>query len=344
MFAFFTGNEVEKYLFYKVPQMLFSDEKFIKLSCEAKLLYGILLDRCGLSKKNKWVDNDGKIFIFFKQDEACEMLGIGKGKAVKVFNELEQIGLICRKKQGQGKPTKIYVCNFTQFIDDNQILACDTDIETLTSAKSKSETSDYQENSQTEVKTSENRKSETSDYRENSQTEVLTSKNRKSALPKIESLYIYSMNQTKMNQTNQSIYQNSDIEQKSEKDRWIDGEQAEYEAYLKDSIDYKSLISQGYNPDTLDLIIDILLEPYNPSTEAVKVNGRSVSPQNAIRQYEKIDSTHIEYVLDCLADVAKRKQIKNIRAYLTTSLYNAPHTIDLHYDSEVAYDFANDII
>ena len=323
MFAFFTGNEVEKYLFYKVPQMLFSDEKFIKLSCEAKLLYGILLDRCGLSKKNKWVDNDGKIFIFFKQDEACEMLGIGKGKAVKVFNELEQIGLICRKKQGQGKPTKIYVCNFTQFIDDNQILACDTDIETLTSAKSKSETSDYQENSQ---------------------TEVLTSKNRKSALPKIESLYIYSMNQTKMNQTNQSIYQNSDIEQKSEKDRWIDGEQAEYEAYLKDSIDYKSLISQGYNPDTLDLIIDILLEPYNPSTEAVKVNGRSVSPQNAIRQYEKIDSTHIEYVLDCLADVAKRKQIKNIRAYLTTSLYNAPHTIDLHYDSEVAYDFANDII
>lgn len=323
MFAFFTGNEVEKYLFYKVPQMLFSDEKFIKLSCEAKLLYGILLDRCGLSKKNKWVDNDGKIFIFFKQNEACEMLGIGKDKAVKVFNELETIGLIYRKKQGQGKPVKIYVCNFTEYVGDNQTSVCNTE---------------------TEVKTSENPKSETFDYQENRKTEVLTSENPKSGLLKIRSLYIYSMNQTEMNQTNQSIYQNSDTEPKSEQDRWIDGEQAEYEAYLKDNIDYKSLISQGYNPDTLDLIIDILLEPYNPSTEAVKVNGRSVSPQNAIRQYEKIDSTHIEYVLDCLADVVKRKRIKNIRAYLTTSLYNAPHTKDLHYDSEVAYDFANDII
>lgn len=326
MFDFFYGSEAEQYQFYRVPQALFTDEKFIKISCESKLLYGFLLDRCGLSRKSKWYDEDGKLYVFFKQEEAIEKLNIGKNKAVKIFDELEQTGLIVRKKQGQGKPTKIYVCNFTKELADMS--------EDQTSSESNKE----------EVQTPENRKSEISVSSESTQTEVKTPENGKSKLSKTGSQYIYSLNQTEINQTNPSIYQNSDTEPKSEQDRWIDGEQAECEAYLKDNIDYKSLITQGYNPDTLDLIIDILLEPYNPTTEAVKVNGRSVSPQNAIRQYEKIDSTHIEYVLDCLADVAKRKRIKNIRAYLTTSLYNAPHTIDLHYDSEVAYDFANDII
>ena len=112
MFPFFTGNEVEKYFYYKVPQLLFTDEKFLKLSCEAKLLYGILLDRCNLSKKNKWFDEDGKIYVFFKQNEACEKLGFGKNKAVRIFDELENIGLVERKKQGNGKPNCIYVKNF----------------------------------------------------------------------------------------------------------------------------------------------------------------------------------------------------------------------------------------
>ena len=53
MFEYFYGNEIEQYLFYRVPQLLFTDEKFVKISCEAKLLYGFLLDRCGLSKKKK---------------------------------------------------------------------------------------------------------------------------------------------------------------------------------------------------------------------------------------------------------------------------------------------------
>ena len=112
MFDFFYGNEAEQYQFYRVPQALFTDEKFSKISCESKLLYGFLLDRCGLSRKSKWCDEDGKLYVFFKQEEAIEKLNIGKNKAVKIFDELEQTGLIIRKKQGQGKPTRIYVKNF----------------------------------------------------------------------------------------------------------------------------------------------------------------------------------------------------------------------------------------
>ena len=85
MFDFFYGNEAEQYQFYRVLQALFTDEKFSKISCESKLLYGFLLDRCGLSRKSKWCDEDGKLYVFFKQEEACEKLNIGKNKAVKAI-------------------------------------------------------------------------------------------------------------------------------------------------------------------------------------------------------------------------------------------------------------------
>lgn len=113
-FDFFRGNENEQYLFYRVPQILFTDEEFKYISSEAKLLYGFLLDRTALSAKNKWTDEDGKVYVFFTQDEVKDKLNIGTGKAVKIFNELEEIGLIIRIKQGQGNPCKIYVMNFAK--------------------------------------------------------------------------------------------------------------------------------------------------------------------------------------------------------------------------------------
>lgn len=110
-FDFFRGNECEQYLFYRVPQVLFTDDEFRYISSEAKLLYGFLLDRTALSAKNKWTDEDGKVYVYFTQDEAKEKLNIGTGKATKIFSELDEIGLIIRIRQGQGNPCKIYVMN-----------------------------------------------------------------------------------------------------------------------------------------------------------------------------------------------------------------------------------------
>ena len=321
MFDFFYGNETEQYQFYRVPQALFTNEKFIRISCEAKLLYGFLLDRCGLSQKNKWYDDDEKIYVFFKQEEAIEKLNIGKNKAVKIFNELEQIGLIIRKKQGQGKPTKIYVCNFTKEL-------CSTP-DSQTSPESTKE----------EVKTPENRKSEKSDSSENMKEEVKTPKNGKSKLPKTGSQYIYSLNHTERNHTNPSIYQNDEIKQTSEIDGWTD-RRAVYEFFVKERIEYNALVSKGVDRSTLDLIVDIILEAYNPATKSMIINCQFVSANIVRRQYEKLDSSHIEYVLERVRDVSARKKIKFWRNYLRSSLYNAPHTIDLHYDNEVNYDFS----
>ena len=94
MFKFFYAKEAEQYLFYRIPQMLFTEEKFRLMSCEAKVLYGLLLDRVGLSRRNGWADDEGRLYIYFTQDEACEKLNVRKNKIIKIYLELEQVGLI----------------------------------------------------------------------------------------------------------------------------------------------------------------------------------------------------------------------------------------------------------
>ena len=105
MFDYITVAEIDKYTFYRIPKLLITDDKFKSLSCESKLLYGLLIDRASLSKKYNWIDDDGKIYVYFRQEEAQEMLNMASGKAVKIFKELDTFGLIIRIKQGQGKPT-----------------------------------------------------------------------------------------------------------------------------------------------------------------------------------------------------------------------------------------------
>ncbi len=113
---YYYSNEADGYSFYRIPKLLFTDERFKALSIDAKLLYGIMLDRMGLSLKNGWLDKDGKVFIYFTLDEAMEYLGYAHTKIIRVMSELDDkkgVGLIVRKKQGQGKPTIIYVKKFT---------------------------------------------------------------------------------------------------------------------------------------------------------------------------------------------------------------------------------------
>ena len=82
------------------------------MSTDAKTLYGILLDRMGLSVKNGWLDEQGRVYIIFPVQEVMDALGCADNKATKLFRELEKFGLIERKRRGLGKPNLIYVKNF----------------------------------------------------------------------------------------------------------------------------------------------------------------------------------------------------------------------------------------
>ena len=112
---YFYGHEAEQYAFYRIPKTLISDPRFRNISIDAKLLYGLMLDRMSLSMKNGWIDDFGRVYIYFVLDEIQDLLQCGHEKAVKLLAELDSekgIGLIERVKRGQGKPTIIYVKQF----------------------------------------------------------------------------------------------------------------------------------------------------------------------------------------------------------------------------------------
>jgi len=112
MFDYFYGQSGEMFSYFRVPKILFRDIRFKDLSTDAKTLYGILLDRMGLSVKNGWLDAQGRVYIIFPVQAVMEALGCADNKATKLFRELEQCGLVERKRRGLGKPNLIYVKNF----------------------------------------------------------------------------------------------------------------------------------------------------------------------------------------------------------------------------------------
>ena len=127
-FDYFRGMEAEQYSFYRVPKVLFTAECFKSLSCEAKVLYGLMLDRMSLSIKNRWFDDEDLVYIIFTVDEIAELMNCGTQKAVKLIKELDTsngIGLIEKKRLGLGKPNVIYVKNFMIKEIPNQLMKTD---------------------------------------------------------------------------------------------------------------------------------------------------------------------------------------------------------------------------
>ena len=111
MNRYFKTSDAKNFAFYKVPKALF-EEKYKSVSTDAKMLYGLLLDRMYLSVKNGWVDKQGRVYQFFTVKQAQELLHFGHEKICKLFLELEQADLISRKRQGQGKANIIYLKKF----------------------------------------------------------------------------------------------------------------------------------------------------------------------------------------------------------------------------------------
>ena len=105
-------EQPEQFSFFRIPKELFTSPKYKDISIEAKLLYSLLHDRTSLSAKNNWTDENGQVYVYFTIETVMEYMGCGHDKAGKLFLQLENVNLIKRYKQGQGKPTKIYVKNF----------------------------------------------------------------------------------------------------------------------------------------------------------------------------------------------------------------------------------------
>ncbi len=359
MFDFFTASECDQYAFYRVPKLLFTDDKFKSVSCEAKLLYGFLLDRLALSLKNKWIDKNGIAFVYYKQETAQENLNIGKNKTIKLFKELEDIGLIIRKKQGQGMPTRVYVMNFARTVSEQDTKKL-RKIQSLLNTKAESSASENTEPLIGEFRLpksqgldSRNSNLKTSDRKMSRSLKIKPLDSQKEEVLRFEN---QSHSNTEKNKTEKSnispsvrkvLNDPSKSEPNSKNDGRNDGKSPscfECCRKAKEQIDYDALLSQGKEKSYLDLIVSIMAEAYycflnNKPVEEIIINGIPLSNFDLISRYEMLDESHIDYILEQISEVSLKKQIKNIRNYVRSCLYNAPLTMDCNIEAQVNFDF-----
>ena len=118
---YFYGQAGKLFSFYRIPKALFQEQRFQNLSTDAKTLYGILLDRMSLSVKNEWFDKQGRVFIIFTIEDVKRALCCADNKATKLLRELENFGLIERKRRGLGKPSLVYVKNFSSNLSNERV-------------------------------------------------------------------------------------------------------------------------------------------------------------------------------------------------------------------------------
>ncbi len=305
-FDYYYGKEAEQFNFYRIPKLLFIDERFKGVSTEAKVLYGLLLDRMSLSIKNGWFDDENRVYIYFTLEEAMEFLSIGKDKGIKLFAELDDkkgCGLIKRRTQGFGKPMIIYVMNFNSVIVPND-----------------EETRENSDNFQTSEKP---------------KSRVL--KNRSHVFGKSE------VNETNISNNisdNNLITSNQDRECSTKLD--VKNEIIMREKCKKDiakNIEY-ALVCENYSQEKADSVLDIILDAVCSKKDYLMIAGGEI-PQIVVKnRFLKLDYRHIEYVLDCLEN--NTSKIYNIQSYILTALYNSPKTMEHYYTTLVRHDLCVD--
>lgn len=111
-FNYYYGDSADLYSYYRIPKILLIGQAYTGLSIEAKLLYGMLMDRMGMSVKNKWIDEDNRVFVIYPISDIQEDLNASKKKAMEYLSELVDFGLVMKKVRGLGQPSLLYPMNF----------------------------------------------------------------------------------------------------------------------------------------------------------------------------------------------------------------------------------------
>ena len=392
-FDYFRGMEAEQYSFYRVPKVLFTAECFKSLSCEAKVLYGLMLDRMSLSIKNRWFDDEDRVYIIFTVDEIAELMNCGTQKAVKLIKELDTsngIGLIEKKRLGLGKPNVIYVKNFMIKEIPNQLMKTDNiqkqeeyfteetvmrenagkiadmqagdnfqeeiaNLQKQEEERGKSAISQNCENhhskivkitnqelSESQFKNSENHNSGMmkTTNQEFPESQFNNYENQNSGMMKME-IQEFPKSQSNKTDINNTDFSETDIIQSyqiqsgslvSHDKRDVIEEMKIYRELIQERIEYKY-----HEQEDVDELVELMVEVMMmPDDSTIRIAGVDKPVALVKNRFMKLNYSHIEYVLFCLH--RNTTKVGNIKAYLLTTLYNAPLTISNYYQAEVNHD------
>jgi len=325
---YYYGTEADQYSFYRIPKILLTDSRYRNVSIEAKVLYGLLLDRMGLSVKNGWMDSDRRVYIYFTQEDAMGLMSCGKDKATKLFRELEVMGLIDRKKQGQGRPTRIYVKNFTLPPDSSQPRQ-----EPQTPPPPVTQTADFPQSRPLDsaaVKTAEKPLSAPLEHRSLDSGFSAPNKTEK--------------NDTDLNDPELSILPPTPAPPASppvgrSKHRMRIDEMDRYRERIKENIDFDLLLDEHpYDEATLEGYVEMMVEVCCSCRDFIRIAGEEISTGVLKDRFLKLNYEHISYVLDSMSQ--NTTLVRNVKAYTLAALYNAPTTIGQYYASLVSHDMA----
>ncbi len=305
IFDYFYPDQAEQFAFFRIPKVLFKDKRFKNISTDAKVLYGLMLDRVSLSVRNRWIDDMERVYIIFTLEEIMQELDCANQKATKLISELEEKAyLIERKRQGQGKPTLIYVKNFSSQIEMN--------VEKQTMA----ETHDFHD-------------SQTHDFHDSRLMISMNPDSRKS--------HVNNTNNNKTDFNNTDPILSSGGEGIRREDR------KKVEELLIQNLQVDVLKQNRPKEKTLICeIVALLTDTLCSKRSFIRIasDDKPIEEVQANLLLLRID--HIEYVLDCMAQ--NTTKVKNMKQYLLAALYNAPMTIDSYYSSLAQHDIAAGIV
>ena len=305
-FSYFYGQEADVLSFYRIPKLLFTSEHFGILTVESKVLYGLMLDRMSLSIKNKWFDEEKRAYIYFSVEDTMEMLGCKKNKAMDMIKALEEIGLIERKRQGQGKPAIIYVKSFAE--EDSET---DQKLEKSTSEPVKKES-------------------------EVGNLNLLRLEKQTSRGLKNKPLEVEKINPNKNKYNNTDLIKSNLILSRDGDDR-LD-EYDTYASIIRDNLEIDSLYLQyPFDKELLDGIYDLVLETILCKGGTVVIASNEYPVQLVKSKFLKLNSSHIQYVIDSMK--SSTSKVRNIKKYLLAALFNAPSTMNSYYQAAVNHDF-----
>ena len=282
---YYTYNDAEQFTFYRIPKKLITESRYKSVSVEAKFLYGLMLDRMGLSVKNNWIDSKNHVYIYFTIEDAVSQLGVSKNKALKLMSELICAGLIEKKRQGLGKPDMIYVLDFN------------------TSGVENSDKSP-----EVELQDSQN-------------TDSLNIKNGNSGVPETELQEVCFSNSNNTEKNNTELNDNKYIDTESVKD--VDDDEASLsmsKQEIRKRIEYDELIEE-YDRELVDMAVDAMYAVITSKEIVIMVNGRRMHTQLAAIHLNMIKYAHICHVLDNI--LRNNSQIRDMKAYLTAALINS---------------------
>ena len=310
-FDYFYEEQSDSYTFYRIPKMLFTEKLFTDLSTDAKVLYGLLLDRISLSRENGWIDKEGRVYVFYTIRTIKASMRCANTKACGLLKELDAFGLTERKKQGQGKPTIIYL---KKFISEGM-----AEVQTPEKSGSESE-ADVSDPGNIGVKTTENSGSRPSEN---------------PVLDHGES----DPNYININNTRRIINTNHISSMKTD----LNDEYNAYAEIIRENLAVDTMLERF--PQDAEIIVgiyDLVLETVLCQKPSIWIS-KNEYPTNLVKsKFLKLNNMHLEYVMGCMKE--NTTKVRNIKNYLLAALFNAPSTMSSYFQSELSHDMASGVV